>query len=192
MGEAVAPDSVEVDSRAGRITFFKQGVPLWPVFAMSEVSYERENKQKGNKIVTQAPLRSDQLWINPNKILLGFDRIFAIDTNTQESNGERISVAGIVYGRITRVVVPGGAGVEYSLNHCIEFRGIKGKVENYTWMCFIMSLRNSFNYNRSSQIGIIVDSDLSSLQDSNLRRAPIYDEFYLPGNVKFIYASSDI
>ncbi len=55
-----------------------------------------------------------------------------------------------------------------------------------------MSLRNSSNYNRSSQIGIIVDSDLSSLQDSNLRRAPIYDEFYLPGNVKFIYASSDI
>jgi hypothetical protein len=189
MGRLVAIDEVSIDPQSGRIYFFEGGMPVEPILVRREVSYERrESKQKGNKILAQSPLMPDQLLSNPNRIVERYDHLLAIDTNTMENHG--ISVTGVVQGRICKVQVPGKIAVEYSLNCCLEFRGIKEKWENIAWVNVIQAMRRSPSYSPYFQIGLIVDSNLGNLESYNNRELPVYGDFYLPMNMKFIYASS--
>jgi hypothetical protein len=56
----------------------------------------------------------------------------------------------------------------------------------------LQSIRCSPTYRPHFQFGLIVDSDLENLERYNNRELPVYGDFYLPQNMKFIYASSEI
>jgi hypothetical protein len=181
------------DPRTGQVIMFKHGVPLVPVSANVEVSYEREEKKgKGQKILSRAPLIGGPLWANPIRALEGFDHLLAIDTNTKVSNGEIISVAGVVHGTTTKVIVPGKTGIQFGIQCCMEFRGIKEKAENIAWAFIIQAIQHLPSYRPFLQYGLIVDCDLNNLEKYNNRESPIYNKFYLPDNMKFIYASSEV
>jgi hypothetical protein len=192
MGRPIAIDAVSIDPNTGQVLFFERGVVVEPLSARIEASYEREDaSQKDFKITVQAPLVPDQLCAHPSRIIERFDHLFAIDTNTKESNGEIVSVTGIVHGNTAKVIIPGKTVLQLYKIHCIEFRGIQDKQENVAWTCLIQSLLHNPGYHPALQFGLIVDSDLSNLEMYNSRQLPVYGEFYLPGNMKFIYASSE-
>jgi hypothetical protein len=125
MGRPVTIDEVCINPDGSRAHFFERGVPVEPVSVRMEVSYERqESKEKGNKILAQAPLMPDQLWAHPVRIVELFDHLVAIDTNTK--NG--VTVTGVVYGRAFKVQIPGKtAVVQPHLELCLEFRGDAGQ-----------------------------------------------------------------
>jgi hypothetical protein len=150
----------------------------------------KEAPDKGPKIMLQCPLRLDRLWAHPNRVVEGFNHLLAIDTNTKVSNGGTISITGIVHGGTTQVIVPGETAVAIYTIQCLEFRGIQDKPENVAWVQLIQALRRSPDYNPALQFDLPVDSDLSRLEMYNTRELPIYDQFYFPRNMKFIYASS--
>lgn len=82
VGEPVVIDRVGVDPRTSQVFFWSNGVPVEFTAARVEISYERKNTRgKGDKILARAFLDGDQLWLNPNRALEGFDYLFAIDTN---------------------------------------------------------------------------------------------------------------
>lgn len=188
MGRAVSIDEVSIDPQACWARFFERGIPVEPVSVRIEVSYERqESKEMGEKVLAQAPLRPDQLWAHPVRMIERFDHLFAVDTNTK--NG--VSVTGVVYGRAIKLQIPSKtAAVQPNLELCVEFRGIQGKAENIAWVQVIQAIRRNLTYKPHFQIGLIVDSDLENLDRYNNRELPVYSDFYLPEKMKFIYASS--
>jgi hypothetical protein len=108
------------------------------------------------------------------------------------SNGEAISVTGIVHGHTTKVVVPGKTGVLLYPTQCFEFRGLQDKAENIAWVALIQALRHNPMYHPDLQVGLVVDSDFTYLELYNNRQIPVYNQFHLPGNMKFTYASSEV
>jgi hypothetical protein len=186
MGRPIAIDELCVNPEGIRAHFFERGVPVEPISVHIEVSYGGE---KGNKVLAQAPLMPDQLWAHPVRIVERFDHLVAIDTNTKHG----ISVTGVVSGRAFKVQIPGKiAVVPPKLELCVEFRGMPDKAENIAWVQVIQAIRCSPTYRPHFQFGFIVDSDLGNLERYNNRELPVYGDFYLPQNMKFIYASSEI
>jgi hypothetical protein len=66
-----------------------------------------------------------------------------------------------------------------------------GKAENIAWVQVIQAIHRNPSYRPDCQIGIVVDSDLENLDRYNYRALPVFGDFYLPANMKFIYASSE-
>ena len=188
MGEPVAPDAFYSDQKAGRFGLFKNGAFLRPQTAHVESTYQRP---KGKKYLVRAPLMPRYLYANPNRMLETFDILYAIDTSHQVANGSSISVAGVVVGKYTKIIVPGKTTIQFAPVHCLEFRGIKEKFENIAWMKVAEILLSQPYYLPSWRVGFIVDSDFGNLDDYNERRKPIFGKFWLPENITLIYASTD-
>jgi hypothetical protein len=67
---------------------------------------------------------------------------------------------------------------------------MQDKAENIAWVNVIQSMLRNRTYRAHFQICFVVDSDFGNLERYNNRELPAYGDFYLPANMKFIYASS--
>jgi hypothetical protein len=157
-----------------------------PESAEVEVTYARERKPK---VLGRAPLLSNALWSNPDSVLLGFDRIFAIDTNTRAVRGIPVSATGVVLAQPVIGLVP--PLMKWAVRQSMEHRHVDCPPERLGWKRFLELVARNERFTTPSRVGLIVDSDLDSLRAFNERTQPILDDVYLPANVTMLYASSD-
>lgn len=168
------------------------GNRVLPDFATLIISRDRNSESKKTKIISKIPIDVNKLNMNMIEgALTQYDYLSSIDTNTKKIGGDKISATGIIELTIKKV---DGSTLEYSykfqqprvicsINHAAD------KPENQGWMYYIRQIRKSIS---NKTIGILVDSDLDNIESYNRRELAICDSFFLPKNVKLIYASSDI
>lgn len=63
--------------------------------------------------------------------------------------------------------------------------------ERYGWMRMIDALLRYEGFNSHWSYGVVVDSELGSLQRINAREEPIVADFFIRDNISLIYASAD-
>ena len=185
MGKPVTANAVRLSSD-GKIGLLNNGVSLVPQNASIETGYQR---RKGLKVLNKLKLTNEQLLTDPNLALTRYNFVLALDTNTKSLNNGLLSVACIVLCKFAPKV--GYILAQYAPVHCLEFRNIQGKPENIAWKRTVEMVMANPSYDKSKNMGIVIDSDLSNIPDYNARRKPIVDDFYLPVNVELLYASAD-
>jgi hypothetical protein len=80
----------------------------------------------------------------------------------------------------------------YALPRLVFLARPGAKPERYGWMKVIDALLRSDLYPNNLSYGVVVDSDLEDLQKINARQKAIVDNFFIPENMSFIYASADV
>ena len=168
----------------GTIEFVgENGEPLTPSYAAIGSGYE---KNSGSfKSTARVDIDPKSISANVPDWVGQFEKIYAVDTNTIELDGQKICVTCSVRAEIA---FEGNRwnGQVYLLDALI-FCNPKFKPELIGWMDVIGRL----NSDGSSRVGIVVDSERDRIPSINLRREPIAEGFPLPGNITLIYASSE-
>ncbi|MBA4124507.1 MAG: SEC-C domain-containing protein [Acidobacteria bacterium] len=195
-GELKTIDGLNFNTLTGELIAFKEDKKIDFKAAEMEVTYERP---KGKKVLTQIPMPLNNPTLNLSAALEPFDLLLAIDTNTQTINEHKLSVSCLIGGYVRKETSESFGEhfirTPYALNvyepQVIALWNIKEKEENVGWMTFIEAVMRNPIYKEDSKILVIVDSDLGNIDDYNLRKLPIYGNFYLPQNMQLRYASSD-
>jgi hypothetical protein len=178
--------AVTYDHSTGRVSF---GADMVNVY--SEVTYER---RKGPKTLSRVPQTEREISFSGGDALKrNFDFVVAVDTNTREIQGKRVSVTGVVTAK--HMIVPGPRGLtdywKFDVPFCIEFVGVKTKPENLGWVATLEQLYLKAHIATTTRIGMIVDSDLGNIPAYNSRKTEVVPGTLLPENVQLVYASSD-
>lgn len=123
-----------------------------------------------------------------HRLLLQYNHLFAIDTNTVNFRDIGAMSFTTVYKGVMKDLGEAHGHMsgetifqDYRLN-------VPGNPEVSAWHVLISRIQE-FNPKLTGRIGIIVDSELGKIKDINFRRAPLIDDFYLPPNFELIYAS---
>lgn len=178
--------NVEIEIRAGRT--YVNGRAVEPIYRAVASGYEGTRKFKRD---AQIPITKDGInvfqdngyWIRE------YESLYVVDTNSVMRKGRRVSCT------VALKVIKSNEkedSTDYDVDLMIrmvfyqirlnlvepEKRGI------YEFM-HTMLLPSDI------QIGLITDHDVMNHEKYNSAILPIYDDFYLPKNVKLIYASSD-
>ena len=166
------------------------GKQVFPKSIEVGTEYKRDNPNKSSKFLNLAKADEKNIITDINTILLSFNIVFAIDTNSLDLNDEKISVS-------CPINFWGGANgenqsIEYKQHHSLEFRNAKVNPELIGWCYLIKYLMEPGYMPAGTRIAIIVDSELDRLNAINSRIEPILDDFFLPVNYQLIYASSDV
>lgn len=159
--------------------------PLRHISATIERSYDRP---KGPKVLSRVPLGNRaKLIADPDRALLQFDTIFAVDSNSRSINGRMVSVAAITLCKwLQRDPTP---VVGFAPTQAMEFRDVDCHPDLLALKHFLIRLRETPNISEAGRIGIVIDSHLGDLPKIEARDVPLLDDYFLPVWVSLIYAS---
>jgi hypothetical protein len=188
MGQPIAANGYSFDPVTGTFRLLKDNKTITPVRAFVESGY---NRKKGLKSLVRANLNPNQLYINPNRSIEGYDLILAIDTNTRQLDNEQVSLTAVVVGKNVNVQIPGNIVMDIGVGQCFDFRNAKCKPENLGWYQIIQMLQRNPSFNDQMKVAFIVDSDLGNLKAFNEQIKPILNDYFLPNNFTLIYASAE-
>ncbi len=161
----------------------KDGENLTPSYAAVGTGYERDSgKFKSTMRVTSDPLH---ITGNVSAWISRYDRIFAVDTNSIDLDGDHLSVTCCIRAEIELIENRWSARID-AIDALVAFQP-KFKPELVGWLDVISRI----NIDPKLKIGLVVDSELGLIPEMNLRRVPIADGTYLPSNIELVYASSD-
>ena len=185
-GRSLEPGSFdEVFLSAGTVQLRRFGVPIVPISATTEESYERDKRAK---VLYRFPQRAMRAGTNPNVLLEAYQHVFAIDTNTRETPEGTLSVTAAIHCRLTvkdtkLLAEPfeAGAGTWQCLG--------AAEPEKSAWHMFLDLAQRDPNVKPRDRVALIVDHDLEHLDAYNNRTLPIHRDFFLPENVDLIYAA---
>lgn len=163
----------------GKIRIIGHENDILPEKSYSGTCYER---LKGPKILQKFPV-SNELDFNFVNALRKFDLIYAIDTNTKSF----ISVASLIKCELN----PDEKGVHCSIEPITSFT-FKYEVapENRSWIIAIKEIINK-DGGLAKRIGLVTDCNLGNIEKYNNKEIPLYENYFLPDNIKLIYASAD-
>jgi hypothetical protein len=143
----------------------------------------------GAKVITAAPL-PELLRMSAVMTLADYVWAVAVDTNTKELWGERVSVTSIaklwaIRGETETLVLS-----EICTTH--EFRNVSVKPELHGWKIASESIVATPDYKAGGRFALVVDSELGKLPTFNARLEPIVERFFLPERLTLMYASTDL
>jgi hypothetical protein len=137
-----------------------------------------QRPDKGPKILNRFVLLDEPPYYDPNAMLLLYDRLYAIDTNTLPHSGRKLSISSVCIGHACPI--PN----EYFLQAWITGSGLSFDVperpELKAWQDLFRGLLPGSDRD-AGRTGIIVDSELSYLAQNEQRGGPF----------DFIYACAD-
>lgn len=179
-------EALQFDLEAQKLMGLKDGV-AHPLLGKSKLEYRRTRSNKEPKVLHASGSPTGDVWFSANHQLLSYDHLIAVDTNTYQLGGSKVSITAAYH------VIPGkknkkGAQLFIAALALVEFWNVSNKPENFGWLQVLLALYEEperFDGN----IGLIVDSDLGNHSAFNCRELPIFDEFYLPENVSLIHAT---
>jgi len=185
MGESVEIKAFGYSSTGNIVIIGKDGNPLQHASGRVERSYPRE---KGPKILSRVNLtKESQLLADMDRALLQFDTIFAIDSNTREIRGHRVSIAAIVLCKwLRKGEIP---LIGFSPTQAIEFRDIDCHPDLLAWKHFLIRLKEHPDFSRIGKVALVADSHLGDLARIESHDQPIIDEFFLPSWASIVYAT---
>lgn len=150
--------------------------------------YERP---KGLKYQSLSETQGQSVSVGGLDELSQLSSFVAIDTNTEEINGIKVSAASFVACRLIRE--EGGYRVE-SLDDCghiYEFHNVPGNPEMLAILKVARDTLNSRGVSRENAIAFVCDSDMGSHYSFSRQEKPIYGNHYLPKGFFLMYASTD-
>lgn len=187
VGILVAEDNDSEDPIVGLVwndkEFFvekKSGIVKRPDHALFMLS--RKKMSGDNKVLTllhNPTIFSFQLEAN----LAVYERIFAVDTNTKDG----VSVSCVVEAKAIRVRND-LLEVRYCRSFCILFRNANDP-EKHAWCKLINWLIAHPRYRKEQRFCIVTDHEVAKHEKYNSRELPVFEEYLLPENVEFHYAS---
>lgn len=157
-----------------------------PIIGLPRLSQSYPRK-KSPKVLVGGEIRGGYA-LNPNALLLGYDYIFSIDTNTKKIYEHEISVTGVVYA----ILDVSGEIVNMKYTHmcALEFWDSEVNAELLGLYAIIGAIKKNEGF-RDKDIAILVDANLGILDDINSRKKPILPGCMLPENIRLIYATAD-
>ena len=163
---------------------------LDPATLRSQVSYERVSGK--DKILASVPASSDLPAFDLLAQLKGqASYLVAIDTNTRDVCGRRISVsmACAVPGRLTdhRDPIPFDPLCAYAIFDAASHTN----PERIGWHLLLRHHIALAKLGISDRVGVVVDSELGLLPKMNSRMHNYYADHVLPANVVMLYGTSD-
>lgn len=148
-------------------------------------SYKRKKKKK---VLVEGEVYGEYV-MHPDSVLLGFEQIFSIDTNTWCIDEHKVSVSGVLHAYVEKAETD---NILYFLPiTAFEFWDAEVEPERLGWYALIQATMTNEEM-CGKRTALIVDSGLGCLEGINKRELPIVGDFYLPENFKLIYASADI
>jgi hypothetical protein len=161
----------------------ESGEKVKPDDVFSQISYERKKgKEKVLNLIPEGAAINAPLYLA--------NVIFAIDTNTKLIDDEKISISTCVEAYFKKINDDTIQLLFRNMGNIIFKTPIENIEEKIAWVLFIKKLMVNKRF-ISDKIAIITDHDLGNHGNYNKRKAPILDNFYLPKNITFIYASTD-
>lgn len=156
-----------------------------------QTSYKKNSGK--TKLTNSTPMQSSELQFNCDKAIFeNYDVIIAIDTNTKLIHNELLSVTSSYF--INRPMSECNKIGEYPFIAFAAhlFIGIQDDInpEKLGWHTIISKYIES-RFPSNYRIGIIVDCDLGVHDSINISQTCYFEDFKLPKNMQFIYASSD-
>lgn len=174
----------------GKFEVFGSDGIVKPALTKMTVGYSRE---KGLKVLNEVTTQNNMIFRDPEKAFIGCDMLYAIDTNTKEIGGLKVSTSCIIMGTVEAILDGDGSGIHFYFSgiKCLEFWNLKDCPERVGWKALVQNVMRCPQYEKASKIIIITDHDLSRLDDYNNQKRPIVGDFYLPSKFVLSYASSD-
>jgi hypothetical protein len=159
--------------------------------------YDRDSGKV--KVITRGPGTPSTIHIDANQVLYPYASVIAVDTNTREIRGARVSASVML-----RVIDVGTLAPMVQPMAAVEFHDARESPEHLGWHYAIRTLEASFS--RPSEfelsqaqrrdvrrgVAIVVDSDLDALSAINGRTRPYFNDLLLPPDLTLIYGSSDV
>lgn len=152
------------------------------------IHYERP---KGPKHQSLSETQSQWVSVGGLDELSRLSSFIAIDTNTEEINGIKVSAASFVVCRLIRKEV--GYRVESldGCGHIYELHNVPGNPEMLAILKVAHDTLNGRGVSRENEIAFVCDSDMGNHYSFSRQEKPIYGNHYLPKNFFLIYASTD-
>jgi hypothetical protein len=177
---------MHVDEATSELTLFgEKGEPVHRKRVATGKDYERSGKSP--KHLSRVPSLPSRIFLDPSRALQRFAAIYAVDTNTKDIGGRRVSVAISLAVKNLRFEGPRWhASTEFF--GAFEFHDAKHNPERIGWANVIQ--RISENPVQGS-LAIIVDAYRDQLADINARKQPVVGSLYLPENFELVHATSD-
>lgn len=160
---------------------------LYPLVGKSKLQFKRKKLNLSEKILHESVSANGEAFFNSNDPLLTYNHIIAVDTNTRDIQGTKVSVTAAFH------LVPTGRNGELisassTILAVIEAWDVVEKPENHGWWQVLKSVTEQSHLFPGS-IVLVVDSDLGEHSAFNSREKPIFLDYYLPDNVTIIYGS---
>jgi hypothetical protein len=186
-GRPVAPSRIQFDP-LGRVQFLDQrNQPILPEAASVLSEYSRA---KGPKLLYSVPLDpGGPLGATLGSSLLGFDRLYLIDTNSLETSSGILAVSAVFACHLHRLDASTSL-LEPDFLGLFEFRNVRNvNPERLGWSTLVQVVRAADDYDLRWRIGLFADSDLDRHQAINSGSETLYDDFRLPVTFRLLYAS---
>ncbi|MGD0021995.1 MAG: SEC-C metal-binding domain-containing protein [Smithellaceae bacterium] len=121
-----------------------------------------------------------------------FDLIIALDTNTKIIGSKRISATGILHCSLKYGSEPDTYDVDFPWQRIRLFRDCPSQLpaEKFGWLAEIQRI-NREPRSKLIRFAIVTDHDLDNQTLYNVKKMPIFKDFYLPDNFTFIYGRAD-
>ncbi len=174
-GYRVSGDTIELIGENGQV--------LKPSYAAIGSGYERDSGKF--KSTTQVVADPERMSGNVPDWLNRYDRLFAVDTNTVDLDSQKLCVTCCVRTNIKFAETNTWNGSIEPLE-ALVIMNPHLKPELIGWL----DVLGRINSDPTLRVGLVVDSELGSIPEFNLRKIPIVDDIFLPENVELIYASS--
>lgn len=167
---------------------------LKPDVTYSQTHYESESGKE--RIITRI---HDKVVVGEPDIIRHlfstFDLIVAMDTNTKEIRGEKISACGIVHCILQRFTDAEGEGyyASFPWQNTLLFRNPLSNLppEKFAWITEIRRIKNTAPHMESSRFALITDHDMDNHNLLNAKKSPIFADIYLPDNFTLLYGRGD-
>jgi hypothetical protein len=171
----------------GSLVFVTDGEEITPQRAwFGSHSIRKSGKERPR---TRIPINPENLNFNGLMNLRRFDRIFAIDTNTNLlPNGETLSVSCLVECRLREEK----KYTDFEFIPIGVFSFINGpapKYENFAWYIAISAIEQNTENFKDKNFALITDSDLGQHGDINAREVPYFSKHVLPNQFTILYAT---
>ena len=151
----------------------------------SRESAAKKGPQKICEIFYTGPLS-----LSLNEVLLNFNHVYAVDTNTKHIGDSWLSVGCICYLADCQ---KNGAQYTYKLKLVRQITStnsfLRYQMEQHVWNAAISYIQSVVPANNT--VALIVDCDLGNISKYNERSLKIRDAAYLPENFTLVYASAD-
>lgn len=120
-----------------------------------------------------------------------YDYIFAIDTNTypEKIDGLYCSCTVMYYVEVTKIDDTNRSINASPVLSIDWYYSNDVKIETLSWRDSIRTLISFVPNNK--KVGIVIDSELGNLEKYNNRNIPVFNDWYLPENYSFIYATAN-
>jgi hypothetical protein len=153
-----------------------------------EVGRAYSRAAKPPKVLTRISSDPSKIQLDPNRALLRFDWVVAVDTNTMEIGGTEVSMTVPVLVKDIELGKPKWTA-QLVPQDAFEFHDATVSPERIGWREIIKGITSHPDVH--GNIALIVDSELGSLTAINSREVPIIEGFFLPANIELLYGSVD-